>query len=94
MSIFCSIIQILKCFRKIFNWVGNYYAMTLSEKSVYKVLYTSWLQYQDWHMYVCIMNEKSRKKSSQMLKQWFLTGEAKHDFYFYVILYLLNFLQW
>lgn len=38
MCAFCNVMQFLKCFRKIFNGIANYYAMTLSEKSVYKVL--------------------------------------------------------
>lgn len=37
LSLFCNVMQLLKYLRKIFNGVASYYAMTLWEKSVYKV---------------------------------------------------------
>lgn len=50
MCVFCNVMQFLKCFRKIFNGIVNYYVMILSEKFVYKVLL-----YYDFNImiYVC-----------------------------------------
>lgn len=68
MSVFCNVIQLLKFFRKIFNGVVSYHAITLSEKSIQSTIHI--LTQISWFIYVYVYNEykKSRRKCTQMLK--------------------------